>query len=358
MNESRTFRDENLGGPSRPPLGEELLPPIEQPSAKFIIQLFVVPALIVIGIVCVWLSIGWLVRSATIDPDKLVEGIEHGPRVARWQRASEFADMLNNSRNADLKRNQRIANHLAEILKREIKQSQDGNDSLENSTLRTYLAGALGEFEIQEGVDALLTAAQTNRGTFDVFVRQRAIEAMAVRIYNLQKLDPPQQLSHPDLEPTLAQLASDEDPQIRLRAIFALGKLGTPAAIEKLEAAADDTNSDVRYNAAIALAHHGNAKAADTLAEMLDLSELSKFAVKPEQDGKPSEAESGFKRAVIIKSALDAAHELKKRNPQADLTNVLKSLEQLVRADADTLKAAHIPTRIISDAEQALKKLK
>ena len=135
---------------------------------------------------------------------------------------------------------------------------------------------------------------------------------------------------------------------IRSRATFALGKLGTPAAIEKLESLVNDPNPDTRYNAAVALAHRGNAKAVDTLAEMLDLSELSKST-----DEKDTE-DPGFKRAVIITSAIDAAHALVRQNPSADLTNVLKALEQLVKTDDKELAAQHVPKRIISDADRAL----
>ncbi len=351
-NESRTFRDEQLGGPSRPPLGQELLPPVEQPSAKFIVQLFVVPALIVLAIVSVWLTLSWLVRSATIDPDTLIEGIEHGPSIARWQRASEFADLLNNSRHAELKRDHQVASHLAQILDREIDQSGSGNDGQQASTLRYFLARALGEFEVADGTDVLLKAAATKRTPNDELVRHCAIEAIAVRAYNMQKLEPPEQLTNPELEPTLIRLAGDEDPAIRSKATYALGQLGTPGAVEKLQVLVDDPDADTRYNAAIALAHRGNAKAVDTLAEMLDLSELTKSS------GKEDEQDAGFKRAVIIASALDAAHALARQNPQADLSNVMKALEQLVNADPKALEAAHLPKRIVTDSEHALQMLK
>src|SRR5215203_4713335 len=153
MSDARNYRTENLGGPMRPPLGEELLPPVEQPSAKFIIQLFVVPALIVMGIVGLWLSLNWLVRSATIDPKRLIAGIESGPSVARWQRANELADMLNNRRNVDMKRDPKLASQLAGILDREIEQSKDGRDSQEQATLRHFLVLALGEFEVPDGTN-------------------------------------------------------------------------------------------------------------------------------------------------------------------------------------------------------------
>lgn len=355
MNDPSRFPESQRGGPSRPPLGEELLPPVEQPSAKFIIQLFVVPALIVMGIVAVWLALNWLVRSATIDPNKLIEGIERGPSVARWQRASELAEMLNSNRYPELKQNKEVAAHLAQILDREIDQSKDGKDSQQDATLRYFLTSALGEFQVDDGVDALLKAAATNRGEDDKLVRRAAIEAIAVRAFNIQQLNPPQQLTNANLDSALVKLSQDEDPEIRLRAAFALGKLGTPAAIQRLEVLVNDPNVDTRTNAAIALAHRGNAKAVETLVEMLDLSEPSREAEKTESADK---GEPGFKKAVVIASAIDAAHALARQNPQADLSSVVKAFEQLVAADAKTLAAAHVPPSVGVDAKQALELLK
>jgi len=333
-------------------LGEDLLPPVEQPSARFIMQLFVVPALIVLIIVGVALTFSWLVRSATVDHKALIKGIENGPAVAKWQRASELADMLNNPRYAHLKRDQESAERLSQILDRAIDQTGDGKDSQEDATLRVFLARALGEFEVDDGTNVLLKAAETKRTPQDELVRQRAIEALAVRAYNLQQHDPPEQLTNPDLEPTLVRLAGDEDTAIRSRATFALGKLGTSSAIEKLEALVNDPDPDTRYNAAIALAHRGNAKAVDTLAEMLDLTELSKSG-----DDKDSE-DVGFKRSVIISSAIDAAHALARQNPGVDLTNVLKALELLVKIDDTEREKQHIPKRIIADADRALQMMR
>ena len=43
------------------------LPPVEPPSAGFLVQLFLVPALIVGIIVCVWLAFHWLAQLGN-DP--------------------------------------------------------------------------------------------------------------------------------------------------------------------------------------------------------------------------------------------------------------------------------------------------
>jgi HEAT repeat protein len=329
-----------------PPAADDLLPPVEPPSAGFIIQLFVVPALIVLVIVGVWLLFTTLVRRSS--PETILQGLESGPSIARWQRASELADMLRSERFADFKRDSASAQHVARVLNREM-----GAGGMEDGevTLRLFLARALGEFEVQDGIETLIKAATTERAPAERAVRYDAIEAIAVRAYNLQQLKPPQQISHPELEPTLIGLAGDEDPQLRHRVAYALGKTGTPAAIERLQPMLDDPDPDTRYNAAVALAHHGDAHSVETLAEMLDLDETA--GVREEKD----ERTRAFKRAVIVASALGAVEALAKKNSGADLAPVIVSLERLSNADAATLARAQLPPRVASDAKQTLKLL-
>jgi hypothetical protein len=348
MNDSSLFSNEHRTIESRPPLGEELLPPVEQPSARFIIQLFVVPALIVALIVAVWLAFNWLVRSTELGPDQLIQGIEQGPNVARWQRARELADMLQDKRYPEFRQSHGSAANLARMLDRELDEADKKEDAIE---FRKYLARALGEFDVEDGTEVLLKAAKTNRDPSDQMVRDAAIQAIAVRAYNLSKLKPPAQLSTPELEPTLLQLATDADPVIRFQTAYALGHIGTPAAIKQLEQMVDDPDAGTRYNAAVALAHRGNAKSIETLAEMLDINEQA--GVRDEKDeGKP------FKRTVIIVSAIDAAHALARQNPKANLAPILSALEQIASADKTSLEKAHVAPRVVSDAKVALDLLK
>ena len=82
MNEPRfTVEDPRVNRPAVP-AGDDLLPPVEPPSAGFIIQLFVIPALIVVLIVAVWLAFNWLVRTAS-SPEDVIQGLKQGPSVAR-----------------------------------------------------------------------------------------------------------------------------------------------------------------------------------------------------------------------------------------------------------------------------------
>ena len=141
MNDSSLFNNEHRTIESRPPLGEDLLPPVEPPSARFIIQLFVVPALIVALIVAVWLAFNWLVRSTELGPDQLIQGIEQGPNVARWQRARELADMLQDKRYPEFRQSHKSAGDLARMLDRELDQAETTEDAIE---FRKYLARGLG----------------------------------------------------------------------------------------------------------------------------------------------------------------------------------------------------------------------
>jgi hypothetical protein len=73
---------------------DELLPPVEAPSARFILQLFVVPAVIVAAVVLVWLVIESLARRDEGDVDEIVRTIGSSSQ-ARFQKAHDLANMLN-----------------------------------------------------------------------------------------------------------------------------------------------------------------------------------------------------------------------------------------------------------------------
>jgi HEAT repeat protein len=285
-----------------------------------------------------------------MGPEQLIQGLEGGSKIARWQRAADLAFMLPGSRYDEFRRQGAPAAHLGRILMKEI---DEGGMKDEDVAMREYLVRALGLFEVNEGVDALLKAAETNRGPAERNVRYQAIEHIARRAHNLSLHAPPEKLGHPDLEPTLLRLAADEDPAIRERTVFALGKIGTPAAIEKLRVLVDDPNAETRYNAAIALAHRGDERSATTLVEMLDVAEMAKQSEKV-----GDETNAAFKHHLIIASAIDAAHALARKNAEADLSALIQSLENLANVDSQTLKAAGVPPKIASDAKHALSMIK
>jgi HEAT repeat protein len=152
--------------------------------------------------------------------------------------------------------------------------------------------------------------------------------------------------------PALEKLSADDDPQIRSQSAYALGQIGTPAAVERLEVLVDDPDADTRYNAAVALARRGNAKAVETLADMLDLEELA--SMRSGND----ERDEAARRAVIVGNALHAVEALAHQNPSEDFSLVIESLQRLAAAEKKELTELQIPSRAASEAQRVLEFLK
>jgi HEAT repeat protein len=191
-------------------------------------------------------------------------------------------------------------------------------------------------------------AATTDRDPREAIVRRGALQALAIRAFNLSQEDPPRSLADPQLEPTLYQLAGDENPLVRSETAYVLGQLGTPASLARLEQMVDDPHADTRYNAAIALAQHGNAAAMATLAEMLDPDEMS--SVREE----PSEPAQFGKRSLIVTNALGAVEQLARENPQANFQPVIEVLERIVAAEPADLERARFHPTIVPRAKKTL----
>ncbi|MEX2025812.1 MAG: HEAT repeat domain-containing protein [Pirellulaceae bacterium] len=332
---------------SKPASAEEFLPPVEPPSVGFILQLFVVPAAIVLVIVGVWLSFNWLIRAS--KPEDLIQGLQGGG-VARWQRASELADVLRSNRYPGFKTSPQAASQLAGILEREIDTAQSGSGMDESAvTLRFFLCRALGEFQVDAGLPVLVKAATTDRDPREEFVRRGAIQAIAVLIHNLRQFDPPQEVKSTEFEVKLIILWQDDADLIRSEAAYALGVLGTEGAVEQLEELVEDPYADTRYNAALALARQGNVDALPVLAEMLDPAEMASVGQEKEEPARY------FKRSLIMANALAAIQQLAANTPGAAFSSVIPALQTLAEADEDEMQRVGVTRAVIVEAQRTLR---
>ena len=125
---------------------------------------------------------------------------------ARWQAAASLADILNDKRNADQKRNPRLAQDLASLLSDELKEPNEGE---EQEMLEIYLCRALGEFSVPEAVPSLLEAASRTRAE-DIGVRRAALEGLAVLASHLKIAETPYETQ---VDQALASAAADQDAQ-------------------------------------------------------------------------------------------------------------------------------------------------
>lgn len=305
----------------RPMSPDHLLPPVEPPSAGFLVQLFLVPGLIVAIIVGVWLTFHWLAHLGQ-DPQAYVRTLRRD-NEGRWQAALNLANDLRGPGGAELKADATLASELGRILADESKSGRTGEQS---QMLRVYLCRALGEFTIPEALAPLLERIQD---TTQPQVARAAIEAIAVLSTNLAAAGGSP--SGANVADAVVAASRSEDAGLRSAAAFTLGVVGekgTGPADDRLRALLADANNDVRYNAALALARLGDGASLDTLEEMLSLPDEP----APKPDARDDVAQSKrYKRALVVLNALrglallvDATHS---PLPEGILTK-LKSLAE------------------------------
>ncbi len=313
---------------------DDVLPPIEAPGAGFILQLFIVPAIIVFVIVMVWFMFSWLARG-TDDPRLLIKKLSVSSE-ARYQAAHELASVLSSKRFAAFKQDREAAADLARTLAVQLK---DGGDGDREVNLRIFICRALGEFQVDEGLLDLLQATDSRR---HIDVRKAALEAIAIRAEYASQLDLPRQIGDEQLTSTMLALADDQEYQVRERTVIALSWLGGDLLLAKLEEMLEDPHPNVRYNAATSCSRLGNAASVDVLEEMLD----------PDSAGVKSEPDERLrpgKRANILINALRATLILADANADADLRELEKAIAALAEGDLDRqlrMDAANVLSRL------------
>lgn len=298
---------------------DDRLPPVEPPSAGFIVQLFVIPALIVVIMFALGAGIKWLVERDN-DPQSYVASLRRDTPF-RWQAANDLAELLRNPRYARLKDDEQLARDLVDILNQEIDEGSSERNAIE---LRVYLCHLLGEFHVPDVLDVLLKAAKTQRNDEEATVRFAALKGLAVWLDGSPKPGP---RIMQKLLPTLLAASSDAEPLLRSTAAFALAATDDAEAQKRLKRMLVDSYPDVRYNAATMLARRGDAAAVEVLAEMLDADQDQALEKEAETQSRR------YKRDLILVNALRATKDLTEKNKQADLDELAEAVKRLTTSD-------------------------
>ncbi len=315
------------GSAGQPLVPDHLLPPVQPPSAGFLVQLFVIPGMIVLIIVLVWMMFHWLAQMGN-DTESFVRALE-GKDKGRWQAAVNLSNALRSDKNGTLKNDSQLAGRLAGILSREIKSGEMGEEPI---MLRLFLCHTLGEFKVADGKPVLLEAAQTVRDEKEQPVQTAAIESLAVLTHNLRearKLTGGEALGDdPAVLDVVLSASRSDQPRLRLAASYALGEFSDPRANPRLvELLSDVSHPYVRYNAAYALSRVGDERVIDTLRELLATDE------PPETDTKDSRQENLRQRTKLLIYGLRAAVDLAGSSKDADLTSLQAAVEKLTNDD-------------------------
>ena len=249
------------------------LPPVEPPSAGFIVQLFVIPAAIVGVVVLVWLLFGRLAGGER-DAMDYVRALQDPNENRRWRAAFELGSLIHND--PRLSRDPALLGALTDVLDRELARP-DGDPQVEQ-----YLAVALGAFQTLDAqppgaakVDPLAALARALGADRPTPLRLAAAVSLARQAARVgEALDDPAAVN------ALAEATQAEDPGLREAAIYALGFFGGEPAAAALRTRLGSADPFVRYNAGLALARRGDEAALPVVREMLSPRDLQK-AVPP-----------------------------------------------------------------------------
>lgn len=317
----------NSAGPESKPVGDAL-PPVQAPTAGFLLQLFLIPMVIVSIIVMIWLMFSWLVHMGS-DPKDIVRDLG-SLNESSWQKAYTLSNMLRNPEYDLLKDDSALASEVASVLASELKAADVDEQRI---MLRVFLAKTLGEFRVTDGLPVLLEAAATERDSAERDVRLAAIESLAVLAQNAgtEKLRDNAELMNVLMDASREQRpgvkGAPSDAEVRSTAAFALGVLGGDEALNQLDLMLDDGSPNVRFNAATGLARHGDLRAERGLIEMLDPTNEQAL------EGELSDSEKGFKRGLVLTNGLNASAQLARQNRDQDLAELQLAIENLVSAD-------------------------
>jgi HEAT repeat protein len=261
-------------------------PPARQSTPFLVLQFFVFPLSIVAVCVAVFVVFGMIASEGKGAREHLAD-VRTGGANRRWQAAFELAKVLQAGKDPALT-DPAFTGEVVKVF---------DEASADDPRVRRYLALALGRIGDRRAVPALLNAvddADANGSRSDPETQVYAVWALGV-------------IGDAQAVPRLVALARSDDPGLRKAAVHALGAFPGEAAREALVTAVSDPVTDVRWNAAVALARHRDPAAVPVLLAMMDRGELAE--VPGLSDAQRSEAMvQAVEAAAVLRDArLDEA---------------------------------------------------
>ena len=237
----------------RPVPGKTAVPESQDSGRKLFYGLFIFPLLIAVGMAVLLCTVVLLTREVE-TPETLISAIKTGSPSKRWQKAFELANEINQGRG--LIRQTGVMKEIIHILN-----DRAGYDA----KTRSYMAMALARFNEPEAGEALRARLKTEE---DADVQVYLIWALGAKKSGA---------AAEEIIPFLKRPQED----LRKMAAYALGNLGNPKAISALEPLLSDSARDVRWNTALSLARLGSRAGYDEIVKMLDREALRSYHQVP-----------------------------------------------------------------------------
>lgn len=298
------------------------LPPIEPPSAGFIVQLFLVPAIIVAIVIGVYLLFGRIAAGET-DWRQMVSDIKSDNPNVRWRAALNLAEALDaeSSQGAGenkLADNPEIATALNDLGEQLLKSTANDEERIQQLQ---FVLKAIGRMDAVESVTPALREAL--EPAQDLETRKQALQAVAMIAGRRREQD--QILDQPQLTDAVIDASTSSDAVLRQHAAFTMGLLPGAATDARLSVLLQDPDEMTRINAAIAFARDSSPRGLPVL--MQALRDTKKWAESPSTE--PDAGDRSFERQIILKNALLALSKTAANSSASDKAQAAKLLEEL-----------------------------
>lgn len=322
-----------------PNVGDDL-PPVQPPSAAFVFQLFVIPALIVLAVVGVWALFGQMATTET-DWRALVDDLDsNNPQIS--QRAMfGLAQALESDRRRgeegrQLSKDPELAARIAVRLEREFQRKATDNNSI---ALQVFLIRGLGQLDPSDQVLKLLVRAIEE--SQDAEIRKSGIVSLS-QLGGQISADPAK-ASSLDLAPVIAgltRLSQESDINLVRAGAFALGVYPGEESVHQLTVLSQHSDRFVAVNAAVGLVRQGKTEGYPVFYREIDQA-ISGNTLTPDEQ---------IDQSNVLRNVLKAVGDLSNRWNDEQR----RALESKV----ETLAENHPHRRIRYDAQAALLQLK
>ena len=197
-----------------------------------------------------------LMTGDNTSPGELVGQLRNGGNHQRWQAAFALTKHIQpGSDDNDESYRQRLAN--VRVLGPELKSIFE-DAKVSDVQVRRYLALTFGYLRDKRWTKVLTKALQDNDS-----------ETVINSLIALTMLEDNSAV------PAVIEVSKGEIAELRSVASYVLGVLGTPGGVRRLEELLGDNAPSVKWNAAFALARHGNNAGEEIIAEILDRGPLA-----------------------------------------------------------------------------------
>lgn len=217
------------------------LPPVNPPTGKFIVELFLVPGLIVGLIVCLLLLVNWLF-SGPRSPEAFLRKLDDPNVEIRWRAAADLSQVL--PRDPQLASNSDFCQKLSERLDRTLRDNEPEEKAFQERLAKLdapeaekerrklepernyimFLTGVLGAFKVPAGVPVLGRIIEQDpvMELRELTLRRRnAVFALANLGGNLRNQAEP--VTALPVDRYLIKAAQSDDPKLRELAAYAMG---------------------------------------------------------------------------------------------------------------------------------------